>query len=95
MQYNAAVLLAHAKEVRDDGSIVEIVIWELPEPLAQSNHRYKYRLYYGADGVSRVRYDNERGKGDHRHIGIREEGYAFTTIEQLLADFEKSVEDWG
>jgi hypothetical protein len=28
-----AVLLARAKEVRDDGSIVEIVIWEFPEPL--------------------------------------------------------------
>ena len=24
-----------------------------------------------------------------------EEGYAFTTIEQLLADFEKDVDDWG
>lgn len=33
MQYMAAVLLARAKEVRDDGSIVEIVIWELLEPL--------------------------------------------------------------
>ena len=95
MQYNPAVLLAHAKEVRDDGSIVEIVILELRESLAPSNHRYKYRLYYGADGVSRVRYDNDRGKGDHRHLGIREKGYAFTTIEQLLADFEKDVDEWG
>jgi hypothetical protein len=65
----AAVLLARAKEVRDDGSMVEIVIWALPEPLPPSKHRYKYRLYYGAAGISRVRYDNERGKGDHRHIG--------------------------
>lgn len=68
MQYMLAILLARAKEVRDDGSIVEIVIWELPEPLPSSSHGYKYRLYYGAAGVSRVRYDNERGKGDHRHI---------------------------
>lgn len=95
MQYMLAVLVAQAKEVRDDGSIVEIVIWELPEPLSPSDHRYKYRLYYGAEGISRVRYDNERGKGDHRHLGNREEDYIFTTIEKLLADFETDVNDWS
>ena len=89
-----AALLARAKEVRDDGSIVEIVIWELPHPLPPSGHRYKYRLYFGASGVSRVRYDNERGKGDHRHLGNREEDYRFTSVEQLLADFQSDVERW-
>lgn len=88
----AAVLVARAKEVRDDGSIVEIVVWELPEPLPPSAHRYKYRLFFGAAGVSRVRYDNERGKGDHRHVGDQEYGYGFSTLEQLLADFQSDVE---
>lgn len=95
MQYMGAVLLARAKEIRDDGSIVEIVIWELPEPVPPSTHRYKYRLYFGAGGVSRVRYDNERGKGDHRHIGSAELDYFFTSVEQLLADFRTDVESWG
>ncbi len=90
----AATLLARAKEVRDDGSIVEIVIWELPEPLPPSVHCYKYRLYYGAAGVSRVRYDNERGKGDHRHLGGQELDYTFISVEQLLADFQSDVERW-
>ena len=94
MQYMPAVLLAHAKEVRDDGSIVEIVVWELPEPLLPSAHRCKYRLYFGAGGTSWVRYDNERGKGDHRHIGEREDDYAFVTLEQLLEDFRRDVESW-
>lgn len=89
-----ARLLARAKEVRDDGSIVEIVIWELPEPLRPSSHRYEYRLYFGAGGVSRVRYDNERGKGDHRHVDDRESSYEFTTVEQLLQDFQSDVERW-
>jgi hypothetical protein len=57
-------------------------------------HRYKYRLFFGAAGVSRVRYDNERGKGDHRHVGDREEDYLFTSVEQLLADFQSDVERW-
>jgi hypothetical protein len=94
MQYMRASPIARAKEVRDDGSIVEIVIWEVPEAIPPGLHRYKYRLYYGASGVSRVRYDNERGKGDHRHIGEKEIEYQFTTIEQLLADFQRDVEDW-
>ena len=55
----------------------------------------KYRLYYGAAGINRVRYDNERGKGDHRHLGDREEDYVFTTVEQLLADFESDVNEWS
>ena len=88
------VLLVRAKEIRDDGSIIEIVIWELSEPLTPSTHRYKYRLYYGSTGVSRVRYDNERGKGDHRHIGEGEEDYVFATLEQLLEDFRRDVENW-
>lgn len=94
MQYVDAVPVARAKEIRDDGSIVEIVIWELSEPLAPSAHRYRYRLYFGANGVSRVRYDNERGKGDHRHIGNDEYDYQFISLEQLLEDFKADVERW-
>ena len=90
-----ATPVVRAKEVRDDGSIVEIVIWELPEPLLPSSHLYKYRLYFGAAGVDRVRYDNERGKGDHRHIGEREEEYSFSTLEELLEDFQRDVENWS
>ena len=41
-----------------------------------------------------MRYDNERGKGDHRHIGDREEHYVFTALEQLLEDFRRDVENW-
>ena len=52
----STTLLAHAKEIRDDGSIVEVVIWELPQPLPPSEHRYKYRLFYGWPGREVVRY---------------------------------------
>jgi hypothetical protein len=94
MQYMAAIPLARVKEIRDDGSVVEIVIWELPDPLPPCTHRYKYRLYFGAQGASRVRYDNERGKGDHRHVGRDEVDYLFTTLEQLIDDFRADVERW-
>lgn len=71
------------------------MIWELPEPLPPSKHPYKYRLYFGADGATRVRYDNERGKGDHRHSGLDESSYAFITVEQLLDDFERDMANWS
>jgi hypothetical protein len=90
-----ATLLANAKEVRDDGSIVEVVVWHVPVPVQPCAHHYKYRLFYGTAGEQRVRYDNERGKGDHRHIGAREEQYMFTSIERLLADFERDIGEWS
>lgn len=87
-------MIARTKDVRGDGASVEIVVWLLPEPLPPSTHLYKYRLYYGTEGQSRVRYDNERGKGDHRHIGETVEDYTFTTIDQLLDDFERDIANW-
>jgi hypothetical protein len=59
----------------------------LPAATADRPHGLKYRLYCGRNGDCLVRYDNEAGKGDHRHYGDDEEPYPFTTIEQLLADF--------
>jgi hypothetical protein len=90
-----AVLLATSKEVRDDGSIVEILIWRLPVPLPPCQHPFKYRLYYGRLGNDRIRYDNERGKGDHRHVGGLELAYEFESIEKLLDDFERDVQNWS
>ena len=95
MQYMKAVPLARTKEVRDDGTIVEVVIWELPEPLPPSGHLFKYRLFYGTPLEERVRYDNERGKGDHRHFNDVEAPYIFVSINQLLSDFQQDVETWS
>jgi len=90
-----AALIAQAKEVRDDGSIVEIVVWELAELMLPCTHAYKYRLFFGQPGQCFVRYDNERGKGDHRHVGGVESVYDFTSLDKLLADFERDVMNWG
>lgn len=86
--------LLRSREVIDENSFVERVVWLLPAPAAGSVHALKYRLAYVADGVCVVRYDNEAGKGDHRHIGAHELPYAFTTPEQLLADFWEDVQRW-
>ena len=89
-----ATALARSKEVRDDGTIIEVVIWQLAEPLPPSAHLFKYRIFYGTALECRVRYDNERGKGDHRHVGNRELDYTFTTVDGLLDDCERDVDNW-
>ncbi len=94
MQYMKAKLIAQAKEIRDDGTIVEIIVWELDQPVPPCCHNYKYRLFFGRPGECFVRYDNERGKGDHRHWGAEESDYDFTSLEALLADFERDVSNW-
>jgi Family of unknown function (DUF6516) len=42
---------------------------------------------HGLAGRRLVGYDNERGKGDHRHIEGREEPYRFRGWEALIDDF--------
>jgi hypothetical protein len=86
-----AVELFRTKEVYGEG-FVEIVIWRVPSPVPPSQHSYKYRLVYVVDGKRRVGYDNERGKGDHKHIGNREVPYRFVNPQQLMADFMADVE---
>ena len=75
----------------DDGHILRIRVWEIAEPLPPSDHRFKYSCFYGRPGERVVLYDNERGKGDHRHYREREEAYEFKDIETLIADFMADV----
>jgi len=86
-----AILAYHDKQMLLDGAVVELKIWQVPEPVRGSTHRLKYRLYYGRDGVRIVGYDNEAGKGDHRHIDGREESYRFASMKQLMTDFLADV----
>jgi len=82
--------LFRVKDAYGAGS-VEIVIWQVPEPVPPSDHPYKYRLAYVVDGKRVVGYDNERGKGDHKHWGNREETYHFVSPQQLMLDFMADV----
>ncbi len=79
-----------------DGSIVEIVVWQLPNPTPERLHGLKYRLNYSlANGTTVVRFDNELGKGDHKHVRGIEYPYQFKSLERLLADFRKEVREQG
>lgn len=87
-----AILLFADKKVLEHGFLYEVIIWSVPAPVPPAVHGYKYRLFYGRPGERVVGYDNERGKGDHKHIRGAEMPYAFVSIAQLLDDFRADVE---
>ncbi len=89
----AELLLKERHQLGTD-AFAELLVWNVPRPVRQSAHRYKYSLAYVVKGVCVIRYDNEAGKGDHRHSGRRETSYRFTTVDQLLADFWRDVDQW-
>ena len=76
----------------DDGAILEIVVWRVPQPVAGCSHSFKYRLFYGQAGQREIGYDNERAKGDHRHRDGVEDVYIFASPEKLIDDFLTEVE---
>jgi hypothetical protein len=63
-------------------------------PLPGSSHAFKYRLAFVVDEVCVLRFDNEAGKGNHKHIGGKEAPYTFTSLAQLVADFWSEVDRW-
>jgi hypothetical protein len=90
-----AVALLQGRTVFSESAFAELVLWQVPQPVPGSTHRFKYRLAYVVDGVCVVRYDNEAGKGDHRHVGGRERAYTFETPDQLVADFQRDIARWN
>jgi len=89
-----AVLLPDERHVVAENAFVELVVWRLGSRLPGSGHDYKYRLALVVDGLCVLRYDNESGKGDHRHVGKKEHTYVFSTSERLLDDFWGEVDRW-
>jgi hypothetical protein len=79
------------RNVFDDGSFLIIRVWRVVDPVQPSPHRFKYSFFYGRPGERLVLFDNERGKGDHKHIRDVESPYAFESIEKLTADFLTEV----
>ncbi|MFP5306150.1 MAG: DUF6516 family protein [Gammaproteobacteria bacterium] len=86
-----ADLVLHEK-FRHGAGLVELVVWQVPQPVPPSTHGFKYRLVYIVDGMRVVGYDNERSKGDHKHLRGAESAYSFVDVPTLLADFWKDVE---
>jgi hypothetical protein len=89
-----AALLLDERHVVAENAFVELVVWRLVSRLPGSGHDFKYRLALVVAGRCVLRYDNESGKGDHRHVGKKEHLYVFSTPQRLLDDFWNEVDRW-
>lgn len=85
--------LLDERHVLSEAAFAELVVWRVPASVRGSAHEYRYRLALVVDGKCVLRYDNEARKGDHRHVGDKEQGYRFKSAEALLADFWAEVEE--
>jgi hypothetical protein len=87
-----AIRIFYDKTVLPDGAIVQMTIWRLPHATSDRPHALKYSLVYGGHDGRIVGYDNESGKGDHKHIRGVEAFYKFTDVETMVADFLADVQ---
>ena len=71
-----AVALVRRRVVVAPDAFVELVIWQVPEPVPPSTHLFKYRLAYVVEERCVLRYDNERDKGDETLAGAAAGGKA-------------------
>ncbi len=90
----SAELLLNARHAISEDAFVEMVVWRLPKRASSGRHGFKYRFALVADGRCVLRYDNELGKGDHKHLGDKQVPYIFTSLQTLLDDFWSDVDNW-
>lgn len=89
-----ATLLLKERHAVDREAFAELLVWKVPAPVRGSTHSFKYSLAFVVSGLCVLRYDNEQGKGDHRHVGKSETPYEFSSPEQLIVDFWADIDSW-
>jgi hypothetical protein len=88
-----AVLITHDRFNDSFGNLVEMKLWSVPITEHTPNG-VKYSLVYIVGDERVVGYDNERGKGDHKHIEGGEIPYLFIDVDVLVEDFRNDVEEF-
>ncbi|MBP2557684.1 hypothetical protein J2857_000435 [Neorhizobium galegae] len=86
-----ATLIMDRKFHLDDGKIIQMKVWQLSDRNPERPHGLKYSFFFGNPGERIIGYDNEAGKGDHRHYRHPEEHYRFVSLERMIRDFEDDV----
>jgi hypothetical protein len=91
---NATKILSE-KRILPGAYIMDITVWGVRTPVLPCTHPFKYRLFFGQPGARMVADDNEKGKGDHKHIRDVEYPYTFVSLRQLMIDFVRDVETFN
>ena len=89
-----AELVVDRLEVLRDDAFQQLVIWKVPTPVRGSAHGFKYRLALVVNDTCVMRYDNEAGKGDHKHFDEEHVPFDFVDLDGLLSEFDADVNRW-
>ncbi len=77
----SAELLLRERIALTETVFVEVGIWRVPQPVRGRAPDFKYGLALVSGGVCILRYDNEAGKGDHKHIDGQEVAFRFVDLK--------------
>ncbi|MFX2609528.1 toxin-antitoxin system TumE family protein [Enterobacter mori] len=88
---SAELLIKKRDYFPKEDAFTSITVWAVDPSIRGSQHEYKYSLAYVVQGVCVMRYDNEAGKGDHKHIGDIEYPVSFSSLEDLINQFFTDV----
>lgn len=88
-----AVLIKHDRFNDSFGNLIEMKLWSVPVT-EHTPFAVKYSLVYIVNGERVIGYDNERGKGDHKHIEGAQVPYVFVDVDVLVEDFANDVEEF-
>ena len=69
-----------------DHAFAQVKVWRVPTPARGSRHTLKYSFALIVDGECVLRYDNEAGKGGHRHANGIETPLEFVDLNGFQAD---------
>ena len=88
-----ATLVRHEKFIVRRRFLIEITVHEVPR-----SEKYPDGLKWGLlcldrNSGKRVLMDNHHPKGPHIHIDAKELPYAFTSLDQLVTDFRRLVNE--
>jgi len=90
-----AKLLFRDKFTDEEGNLLELVVWSVSvSRLYREGVRYRLAFMPRSLGKTAVLYDNHHPKGHHKHLEELEQPYNYSSIDQLLTDFETDVNLW-
>ncbi len=89
-------LIFYEKRILSEKELIEMKIWRVTKS-EDFPDKVKYSFVYIKNKERVLGYDNERGKGHHRHYKDKEIKIIFKNPETLLNQFKKEVEKlrWG
>jgi len=92
ISYKMSELIFHEKRILSEKELVEMKIWRVPKS-EDFPDRVKYSFVYVKNKERILGYDNERGKGHHRHYKNEETKIDFKDPETLLNQFKEEIEE--